>query len=451
MIGNIFNFLEALDGIFWSYIAFSLIIFFGIVFSIKTRLTHIIDFPKFFRIFFNPSQFSSRESEKGIHPIRLFFASSGGMIGIGNIVGIVTAVCLGGPGAVFWVWVAGALGSIVKYSEVFLGIKFRRVANDGSYQGGPMYFLAKAYRNSWIPKIVAVLLCIYGIEIYQFSVIANSISTNWNIPKYGVISALLLLVVYTVRGGLKRLGKICSILLPFFMLTYCAMGLIILFIEWRSVPQLLISVFSSAFKGHAAIGGFVGCSVITAIHQGVSRASYSGDIGIGFDSVIHSESSADRPEVQARLSIVGVAIDNIICTMSLIIVLAAGTWKSMDGSNIDAVIQAALAQYFPGIRVFFPLLLFFTGYTTITAYFLVGRKCAEFLLSGFGKKLYFYYGLLSFPLFCFLPQTQTLTIMSISGAMLMVFNLIGIFLLRREVSLPRLSTEVFSLKEVNRI
>ncbi|MEG0036626.1 MAG: amino acid carrier protein [Victivallaceae bacterium] len=443
----IFRILDTLDGIFWSYAAFVLIMCFGAVFSYKIRFAQLTEFPKFCRIFYNSFKTRSAAIERGVHPIRLFFASAGGNIGIGNVVGIATAVCCGGPGAIFWVWIAGIIGSVIKYAEVFLGIKFREKSQDGSYKGGPMYFLKKAYGNSWIPGIVASLLCIYGVEIYQFSVITNTISSNWNIPRIGVIGVLLFLVFYAIKGGLKRLGKVCTIILPIFMVSYCLMGLAILIFEWRSLPQLFSLIFSSAFTGHAAVGGFIGCSVMTTLRHGISRAAYSGDIGIGFDSVIQSESADCRPEVQARFSIVGIAIDNLICTVSLIIVLASGAWHGNFEGNTAIAIQSALSKYFPGINFFFPLFLFVTGYTTITAYFLVGQRCAQYLYPSFGKKIYFIYGMIALPAFCFLSQDKTLIIMSCSGALLLIINLIGIFILRKEVAFPKVSPE--ELRESN--
>ncbi|EPP35343.1 amino acid carrier family protein [Chlamydia ibidis] len=430
--------LSVFDDFFWSYVAFVMILLLGINFSWKSRFSQFTKLPQFLKLFHRCSQDITKKhpDDKGVHPLKVFFASAGGNIGIGNVVGIVTAACIGGPGALFWVWVAGILGSIVKYSEVYLGIKFRKLDSDGVYQGGPMYFLGKAYKTPLVSLIVAVLLCIYGVEIYQFSVIAESLSHCWNVPKLFTIFGLLFLVVYAVQGGLQRIGKICSVVLPFFLLLYCGLSIYILAKEFHHLPALFSSVFSCAFSGQSAVGGFAGCTVATTIHQGISRAAYSGDIGIGFDSIIQSESSAKDPSTQAQLSIVGIIIDNLICTLSLLMVLASGSW-SLGLENASQAVEHALSSYFPYVKIFLPTFFFVTGYTTIISYFLVGKKCAKFLGGKLGARIYTVYGICILPLFCFLSQNTALLIMSLSGALLLCFNLLGVFLLRKEISFPK--------------
>ncbi len=171
-----------------------------------------------------------------------------------------------------------------------------------------MYFLREAFKSSWIPIFIATLLCIYGVEIYQFAVITDSISTNFGIDRFIIIPALLFLVLYAGMGGVSRIGKICSFIMPFFMILYTSMSLWVIFQEFSSLPEILKSVFTSAFTGHAAVGGFAGSSALLAIQHGISRAAYSSDIGIGYDSIIQSESNTVYPERQARLAILGVLL-----------------------------------------------------------------------------------------------------------------------------------------------
>lgn len=439
LLNFLYSFLSACDDFFWSYIAFVMILVLGVLFSWKSRFSQFTQFPHFCRQFQAYSQdiLQNQNNQKGVHPLKVFFASAGGNIGIGNVVGIITAACIGGPGALFWVWVAGILGSIVKYAEVYLGIKYRTVDAKGVYQGGPMYFLHKAYKTPLISVIVAVLLCIYGIEIYQFSVITESLSDCWDISKFYTVFGLLSLIIYAVQGGLQRIGKICSCILPFFLTVYCGIAIYILVKEFHNLPALFSSVFTSAFSGHGAIGGFAGCGVAMTIRQGISRAAYSGDIGIGFDSIIQSESCVKHPSEQAQLSIIGMAVDNLICTFSLLIVLASGAWTEPFVSGTDAI-TTALSKYInPSyVKIFLPTFFFVTGYTTIISYFLVGKKCAQYLHAKHGDKIYTAYGVIMLPLFCILPQNTALLVMSVSGAFLLCFNLFGVFLLRKEVVFP---------------
>lgn len=428
----IFEALSFVDSLFWGYFAFALIFFLGLWMTLGARFFQLRALPSAVGTFKNCLLKSSGES-RGVHPLKAFFASVGGMIGIGNVVGIVTAVQIGGPGALFWVWVAAMIGMIIKYSEIYLGLK-HRVPNDrGGYDGGPMYFLQKAFKSRLIPIFVCTLLCIYGVEIYQFSVIADSVSSNFSLNKYLVISILLPLVIFASVGGVKRIGQICSLIMPFFVILYVSMGLWVVIQEFSTIPAILKSVFISAFTGHAAIGGFAGSSVLLAIQHGISRAAYSADIGIGYDSIIQSESNVVEPATQGRLAILGVCIDNLVCTMSILIVLTTGIWKSTSPIEASLLVQTALGNYFPFMNLFMPLFLFIVGYSTMIAYFCVGIKCARFLSPEYGLRLYVAYGVSALVFFSFFDQSHALLVMSLAGAMLLLTNLIGIFKLRGDV------------------
>lgn len=433
MLNFFFDILKNIDSFFWGYVAFALIIILGSFLTFTNSFFQIRQIPSILKSFFLLIGKPSKEI-RGVHPLKAFFASVGGMIGVGNIVGIATAVQMGGPGALFWVWVTGMIGAIVKYSEIYLGLKHRVENNEGGYDGGPMYFLKAAFKSRIIPIFVAILLCIYGVEIYQFSVVTDSVSSNWHINRYLVISVLLVAVLYTSIGGVRRIGKICSWIMPFFILTYLSMAFWILVVEAHALPAIFASVFKSAFTGHAAVGGFAGSTFILAIQHGISRAAYSSDIGIGYDSIIQSESSTLYPQKQARLAILGVFVDNLICTLSILMVLISGIWKAdvaIDGSHL---VQTALSAYFPYMDFFMPLFLSTVGFTTIIAFFCVGLKCARYLFPKRGYTFYVIYGALGLLASTFLRQTEALLIMSIAGALLLIINLIGIFILRKQIS-----------------
>ncbi len=445
MLNAIFNLLTAVDELFWGYAAFVLIVVLGLFLTLRSGFFQVRKFPQITKTFFQFMK-KSNKAERGIHPLKAFFASTGGMIGIGNVVAIVTAVQFGGPGALLWVWIAGMIGAIIKYHEIYLGCKFRVENKEGGYDGGPMYFLRKAFNIRFVSILVAALLCIYGVEVYQFSVITESITTNWHFPRIGVIGALLALVLYACSGGVRRIGQICTYVMPIFLLTYIGMGVWIIFQEMGAIPALFAEVFRSAFTGHAAVGGFAGSSMILAVQHGISRAAYSADIGIGYDSIIQSESASSHPERQARLAILGVAIDNLICTLSILIVLLSGAWKALDPLVGSELIQVSLSKYFPLMEFFIPFFFIVTGYTTLIAYFVVGIKCATYLAPRWGRKIYLAYGTGAFIFFSYVSQTQALLLMSVAGASLLILNLLGIFRLRHEVhfdeKLPSVLEEV---------
>lgn len=429
---SIYPFLEQIDAIFWGYIGFFLILLLGSYFTIKTRFFQIRAIPVIFRTLRDSCR-SYQSTHIGVHPLRALFASVGSMVGIGNLVGIVTAVQIGGPGALFWTWVAALAGALIKYSEVYLGLKHRVQNNRGGYDGGPILFLRQAFSNQWVPFLVGLLLCLYGVEIYQFSVITDSIVANWDVPRIGVIAALLALVLFAGIGGVARIGKISSRLIPFFIASYLLMGSWVILHHLTEIPAMLGQVFLSAFTGQAAVGGFAGSTILLAIQHGIARAAYSADIGIGNDSVIQSESMVINPAIQGRLAICGVFMDNIVCTMSILIVLTTGVWSSSDSMMASSMIQEALGQHFPGMEIFIPLFLLILGYTTIIAYFCVGLKCAHILFPNKGRVGYCLYAALILPIFSYLEQSQALLMMSLSGSLLLIINLFGIFRLRKQV------------------
>lgn len=443
MLNALFLHLTALDQFFWSYVAFALIMLLGTYFTIKMRCLQLRALPSIFKIFIYFLNAKS-SGEKGVHPLRTFFASVGGMIGIGNVVTIVAAVQIGGPGALFWVWIAAIIGALIKYAEIILGFKYRIPNQKGGYDGGPIYFLRAAFKTPVISIFVAVLLCIYGIEVYQFKVVTDSVALNWHIDRYCVMALLLILVIYAGIGGVHRIGKICSTIMPFFLLAYLFMGVWLIVENCGLLPGILCSVFTSAFTGHAALGGFAGSTALIAIQQGISRACYSADLGIGYDSMIQSESSTAYPQKQASLAILGVFLDNFICTLSILIVLVSGVWTSSTAMEASELVKSALAMHFPVMKFFMPLFLLIVGYTTIIAYFCVGMKCARFLFPRRGEKLYILFAIASFLFYSFFDQAQALLVMSLSGALLLSFNLIGIFRLRHQIISPGFQEEAIS-------
>lgn len=431
MIAPFFEFLDLIDNFLWSWIAFPLLMVFGIYFTFRSGFVQLRRFPVAMRNFF---AFLSNDVPRvnGLHPLRAFFSSVGGAMGIGNVVAVCTAVQIGGPGALFWFWLTALLGMVVKYSELFLGVRYRVMRADGQYDGGPMYFLRHAYRWSWIPPLVAFLLCIYGVEIYQFSVVTKSLSHNLGVEAYFIAIPLLLLVLYAGVGGIPRVSAISSCLVPLFFVCYFGMGLWVLWLHLDFLPSLFATIFTSAFTGHAAIGGFAGSSLMLAASMGIRRACYSGDLGIGYSSIIHAESRVRQPEKQAALAFVEIFFDSfLICTMSIMIILATGVW-TQDVKH-ELMIQEALSRYFPYMNVFMPCFLLLLGYSTLINYFAVGRKCALHLAPGSGHRWYYLYSVIVLPLFAFVDASAALSVMSITAAALLVINLVGIYLLRRSI------------------
>jgi AGCS family alanine or glycine:cation symporter len=438
MIFEIFNFI---DEALWTYIGVPMIMFLGVYLSYKSRFVQIRKFGSVVRTFMGFLLHPASSDARGVQPLQAFFACIGGCVGIGNIVSICTAVQLGGPGALFWIWLTAIFGMLVKYSEVYLGMKYRVKSSDEGYAGGPHYFLKKAFKTSFIPTVAAFLLCIYGVEIYQFSVITHSVSYNFGIDSHVATVVLLLLVLFAGWGGVRRVGNISSIIIPIFVVIYVGMGLWVIALNFNQLGGLLLDVFHHAFSTTSAFGGFVGSTLMLTISQGVKRGCYTGDVGVGYASVIHSESSVIRPEKQASLAIFDVFLDAfIICTTSIILILSTGVWaEPMDASLL---VQTALGHYFSHMNFFMPFFLFLLGYSTINAYFVVGLKCAAYISPKWGRFFFNLYAIVSLTLFSFVDSVHAQTLMAIAGGLLLVINSYGIFKLRSDLSFDIRDEEV---------
>lgn len=434
----LFHCLSAIESFYWGYVGFTIVIAIGIYLTIRSGFYQL-------KVLGHPIRTikavqKSSVGGEGINPFRVYFASVGGMVGLGNIVIVLTAVMVGGPGALFWLWVAAFFGTLIKYSEIYLGMKFRIDDGQEGHHGGPMIYLQKAFKNKILSRGVPILYCsllaIYGVEISQFVVVSDVLTETIPLPQYVILGGLLAVTIYGGFGGIRRLANISTVLMPPFIVLYLLLSFYIILIHISDLPLILLDVFRSAFTGHAAVGGFAGSTMMMALQLGTARAVYSGDLGIGYDSIIQSESKARDPGTQACLSIFGVATDALICTMSILVVLVTGLWKiEMEACH---AVSHAFSQFFPHMDIFMAGLIFIAGYTTLIAYLAVGEKAARWLFPKWGHRLYYGYAIVAFIAFSLMDQCHAITVMSLSGGLLMLTNLIGIWKLRHEISFESL-------------
>lgn len=430
-MGRFFEILQFCDNILWSYIALAVILVTGIYITIKSKFLQ-------FRILYNAKKHISdlvkytKIEKQGVHPLKLYFASVGGMIGLGNIVSVVAVVTIAGPSSIVWMWLASFIGMMVKYSEIYLGVKYRiKVGN--RYDGGPMYYLQRAFKSrflkKFIPTLMCVLLCIYGAEVSQFLILTDVMSQSIGISKVLAVVILLALVLVSSIGGVKRLATICTALIPPFMITYIAIGLFVILANITKLPSVFITIFSDMFSINSTVGG-----VLLAAHYGVSRAVYSGDIGVGYDSIVQSETRTSNPEKQARLGVFALLSDTLICTISVLILLVTDCWQN-NSLLPSEYVAFALSNYLPVslLNIYMPLLFFVVGFTTIVGYLVVGQKCATFLSPRFGRGIYIVYAICALVMFSFYDQTNVMLLMSVSGGCLMLINVLGLLKLRNEI------------------
>lgn len=433
-VDEIFNTIIYINNLYWSYIGWILVVIIG---TYLTVISRGLQFRALYNFRHNLNAILSEAKNggdgNGIHPLKLYFASVGGMVGLGNIVGISIALMIGGPGSIFWTLMASAFGMLLKYSEIYLGVKYR-VRNDfGSFDGGPMYYLQKAFNTKFLAYTATLLICLYGVETYQFLVLVDRIEHSFELNRNVVIISLLALVIYTAMGGINRLANICTVLMPIFMILYILCTIYIIGANIDVVPEFFKTVMISAFQGQAPVGGFAGSTMIIASYLGVSRTVYSGDIGVGYDSIVQSETKIVNPKKQATLAIYALFTDTLICVLTNTMLGVTGAWYKLNDLSPSDLVARTLSDYFPYSDIFTTFLLFFAGFTTIIAYLAAGTKCARFIHPKYGRIIYLLYAIVSFVLFCSFSQEKVIIFMELISGLLVLINVAGIFKLRKEL------------------
>lgn len=303
-------------------------------------------------------------------------------IGTGNIVGVATAVAAGGPGAVLWVWLTGVFGIATKYSEAVLSVKYRIKTKTGLMAGGPMYVLERGMKKKWLGIIFAGLTAVTAFGIGN-TVQANSISTmvkeTFKISPWvtGIIMTVLTAIV--ILGGIKSIARVCEALVPFMAIFYSVGCIILLALGWQSIPNALKLIVSSAFTGHAAVGGFLGASVREAIRFGVARGLFSNESGLGSAPIVAAAAQTKNPVRQALVSSTGTFWDTVVvCAMTGLVLVNSGEW--IKGLNGAALTKAAFVDipYVGPIVLTVGLLTFV--FSTILGWSYYGEKAAEYLL-----------------------------------------------------------------------
>ncbi len=269
-------------------------------------------------------------------------------VGIGNIAGVATALHYGGPGALFWMWVTAIFGMALKYAECTLAIQYRVILPDGSASGGPMYYIEKGLGKNW--KWLAVMFAICAIissfgsgnSIQAFTV-ADQIRADLGVPTWitGVVSAGLVALV--ILGGIKRIGAVTSKLVPYMAVMYVAGGLLVVLLNFNTIPGVLTDIFRSAFKPAAQIGGFAGGSFIFMLTWGVKRGLFSNESGQGSAPIAHAAAKTDEPVREGVVAMLGPLIDTlIICTITGLVILSTGVWNTRLPDEVPVNTQSAI-------------------------------------------------------------------------------------------------------------
>ncbi|UCH96723.1 MAG: sodium:alanine symporter family protein [Candidatus Aminicenantes bacterium] len=410
---EIVKFIDNIFVKYWEYVGgYALLIMLvptGLYFAFKFRFLHVTKLGHALKVIMG--KYDRKEDTGDINHFRALTTALSATVGTGNIVGVALAIYYGGPGAIFWMWVTGFLGMVLKFVECTLSFKFRKVHKDGSISGGPMYYMEMGLKKKLGPfaKIMAVIfatatiLCSLGTgNMAQSNSISDALKTNYNIPELLTAFAVTFVVLLVIVGGIKRIAEVTSKLVPFMAVFYfvSAIAIIIVFIE--EIPATFVMIFKSAFTGTAATGGFIGSVFLITLRKGIARGLFSNEAGQGSAAIAHAAAKTKHPVREGLVASVGPLVDTlIICTLTALVIILTGAWKSgiegvgmtLEGFSIG--LGRIGLQGLAGHVVAGGLLLF--AFSTIISWSYYGTRGAEYLLGEkFIKPYRYLYGVFVF-------------------------------------------------------
>lgn len=364
-------------------------------------------------------------------------------IGTGNIVGVATAIGIGGPGALFWMWVTGLVGMASKYAEAYLGVRFRGTDTAGEKSGGPQYYLARGIKGP-VGKILALMFAIFAViacfgigNMTQGNAIASNVESSWNVPIWVTGLILTVSVMLVLVGGIKSIGRVTAGLVPFMVVFYVFSAIYILLMNLDALPGALAEVFSDAFTGTSAAGGFAGSAIIIVVQYGVARGMFSNESGLGSAAIAAAAAQTSHPVRQGLVSMTQTFIDTIIVvSFTGLVIVTTGTWNQTDpntGEQLDASLMTgeAFSHGLPGQWghwvVTIGLVLF--AFSTMLAWSYYGERNIERL---FGRRLVMPFRVF-FSLIVFVGATAELEVVwlfsDIFNGLMALPNLIGLAIL----------------------
>lgn len=393
------NLIERIDDIVWGLPLIGAILFTGLWLTLRLMGRHLRDIPKAFKLLASGGEGEGHGEVSNFASLCMALSAT---IGTGNIVGVATAIALGGPGALFWMIVAAFFGMATKYAEGLLAVKYREVTPDGKTLGGPFYYIEKGLGPKWKP--LAVAFALFGVSagimgigtITQVNGITGAVETFFQPGHTGgyslsvIISGIIVTIAtgLVVIGGVKRIAKVSTIIVPFMATSYILFSLIVLIVNYREIPGALELIVKAAFNPAAFTGGAVG-SFFVAMQKGVARGIFSNEAGLGSAPIAAAAAKTKNPVDQGLICMIGAFIDTIIvCTMTGLVVVVTGAWKPIPGVEgagitIEAFTRGLsfLGSAAAAVSSFTLMIsLFFFAFTTIIGWTFYSEKCLEYLV-----------------------------------------------------------------------
>lgn len=341
----------------------------------------------------------SGKAEGQISSVQALLSAIAATVGMGNIAGVAIALSLGGPGVIFWMWVSALVGMSTKFFEGTLSIMYKGQDDKGEAQGGPMYIITKGLGEKWKP--MAVAFSIFGLIgtlcFMQANQLVESVTTVFttpmgieNTPMLRFIMGLVMVVIVggVILGGIKRIAKFASSIVPTMVIIYLAMVIVIMVMNYKAIPGVFASIFEEAFSLKAGFGAMVGVAVI-----GARRAAFVNEAGVGTASMMHGASKNSEPVREGLIAMLGPAIDSgLVCTLTAIPILIAGNYVGLDDPKGLYVALGAWGQLLPHVgHVLLMIIVFFFAFSTMFSYSYYGQKCTSYLLGADRGKYYNYF------------------------------------------------------------
>ena len=453
---------SAVNDFIWGVPAMICIIGVGLYLSIRTRFLQIRKFPYAIKTTFGRIFRKKDASDGAITPFQAVCTALAATVGTGNIAGVAGAIAIGGPGAVFWMWVSAILGMCTKFSEVTLAVHFRETNEIGELVGGPMYYIKNGLSKNW--HFLAYLFAIFGAltvfgtgnatQVNTITTAINSALLNYNVIGQdsvktvnlviGIVIAILVAMI--LLGGVKRIAQVTEKLVPFMALFYIILALGVVFLNIKNVPSVFASIFYGAFHPSAVTGGIVG-SFFLSMKKGVSRGIFSNEAGLGTGSIAHACADTQKPVKQGLFGIFEVFTDTIlICTLTALVILCSGVSVNYgQAAGAELTISGFTSTYGNWVSIFTEIAMCCFAFSTILGWGLYGARCVEFIFSSKVIKIF----MVAYALVAILGATVDLgllwSIAETFNGLMSIPNLIAVFLLSGTV--VKLTKEYFAGEE----
>ncbi len=373
-----------LNGVVWGPPMLVLILGTGLFLMLRLKFMPLSKIGAGFKLMWQGRQKGDAESGE-ISPFQALMTCLAATVGTGNIAGVATAIFLGGPGALFWMWCTALVGMATKYCEVVLAVHYREKDELGEHVGGPMYAIKNGLGKKWLWLGTAFAIfggfAGFGIgNMVQVNSMAAALQTTFNIPLWVTGVVTMVIVGMVILGGIKRIGKVAATLVPFMCVAYIIAAMVVLVVNAAEIPKAFEMIFTYAFTPIAATGGFAGAAVMAAIRFGVARGIFSNEAGLGTAGIAQAAGTTNSPVRSGMIGMLGTFIDTIIiCSMTGLAIITSGVWTS--GASGAALSAAAFEQAMPGVGGYIlTLALVVFAFTTILGWSYFGEKCWEYMV-----------------------------------------------------------------------